>query len=128
MANYILIKSNDSFDADNIDGRLQNTFFDSYEEAYNAMKDELVSLLSLHDKRYEEYLCNVLAHAEYSNVFLGEWEAREHSNYGKSNRYWKIVEIPVVSSYTLEELKSAIENVEARGRGLGQLKCDLGID
>jgi len=90
---YVLIKTNDMFNADNIEGRLQTEIYSTYEEAYECMKNEVVRCLSIHDKRYEEYLQNVLEHWEYTNVCLGKWSAREHSDYGKHTRLWKIVEV-----------------------------------
>lgn len=90
---YILIKTNDFYSADNIEGRIQTEIFSTYGEAYEVMKSEVAQCLCRHDKRGSEYIGNVLEHVEYTNVYLGEWDAREHSDYGKSNRYWKIVEI-----------------------------------
>lgn len=100
--NYILIKTNDFFSPDNIEGRIQTEIFPTYQEAYDTMKNEVVKCLIIHDKRCQEYLHNVLAHCEYTNVYLGEWSAREHSDYGETNRYWKIVDI----SSQMEERKN----------------------
>lgn len=41
----VLIRSNDFYSPDNIDGRLQMEIYDTYEKAYNAMQSEIVSRL-----------------------------------------------------------------------------------
>jgi hypothetical protein len=48
----VLIRSNDFYSPDNIDGRLQMEIYDTYEKAYNTMQSEIVSKLKLDDKRW----------------------------------------------------------------------------
>lgn len=90
---YILIKSNDFYSADNIEGRLQTEKYNTYEDAYNAMKTEVINKFKLDDKEWEKYIVGVLAHIEYSNVYLDTWSARIHTNFGEHNNYWKIIEM-----------------------------------
>ena len=56
---YILIKSNDFYSADNIEGRLQTEKYNTYEDAYNAMKTEVINKLKLDDKEWEKYIVGV---------------------------------------------------------------------
>ena len=88
---FVLIKSNDFYSADNIEGRLQTEIYDTYEKAYNTMQSEVVSKLKLDDKRWRDYIDNVLEHIEYTNIYLGPWSARIHTDFGKRSSYWKIV-------------------------------------
>lgn len=90
---FVLIKSNDFYSPDNIEGRLQTEIYDTYEKAYNAMRSEVVSRLKLDDKRWRDYMDNVLEHINYTNVYLGPWSARIHTDFGECNSYWKIVEV-----------------------------------
>ena len=90
---YILIKSNDFYSADNIEGRLQTKKYNAYEDAYNEMKTEVVKQLKLDDKGWKKYIVGVLNHIEYSNVHLDTWSARIHTNFGKHSSYWKIIEV-----------------------------------
>lgn len=90
---YILIKTNDFYDSDNIDARIQIEKYDTYEQAYEAMKNEVIKYLKIDDDKYEKYLPSVLDHVEYSNVYLGEWSARNHRDYGELNNYWKIISV-----------------------------------
>lgn len=90
---FVLIRSNDFYGPDNIEGRLQTEIYDTYEKAYNAMQSEIVSKLKLDDKRWRDYMDNVLEHMEYTNVYLGPWLARIHTDSGKHSSYWKIIEV-----------------------------------
>ena len=89
----VLIRSNDFYSPDNIDGRLQMEIYDTYEKAYNAMQSEIVSKLKLDDKRWRDYIDNVLEHMGFTNIYLGPWSARIHTDFGKHSSYWKIVEV-----------------------------------
>lgn len=90
---FVLIRSNDFYGPDNIEGRLQTEIYDTYEKAYSVMQSEIVSKLKLDDKRWRDYMDNVLEHMEYTNVYLGPWSARIHTDSGKHSSYWKIVEV-----------------------------------
>lgn len=89
---YILIKSNNFYDADDIESRLQTEKYDTYENAYNTMKNEVIKKLKLDDKGWQKYIVGVLDHIEYSNVYLNTWSARIHTDFGEYSSYWKIIE------------------------------------
>ena len=91
---YVLIRSNDFYNADNIEGRLQTEIYDSYEKAYNVMQTEVINKFKLNDEKWQDYIASILDHIEFSNVHLDTWSARINSNfYGNHNMYWKIVEV-----------------------------------
>lgn len=90
---YVLIKSNNFDDADNIEGRLQTEIYDTYEEAYYIMQTEVIKKLKLDDNEWQRYIAGVLDHIEYTNVYLGTWSARIHTDFGECSNYWKIIEV-----------------------------------
>lgn len=90
---YILIKYTDFYDSDNVEGRLQTKKFESYDEAFEEVKNEVTHTLKCDDKHYLEYLDKVLDGWEFSNVCIDRYTARVHTDYGNSHKYWKIVEI-----------------------------------
>ena len=90
---YILIKSNDFFDTDNIDDRLQTEIYDTYEKAYSVMQAEVIKKLIIDDKGWQKYISGVLNHVEYTNIYLDTWSARIHTDFGEYSNYWKIIEV-----------------------------------
>lgn len=83
----MLIKVNDLCRPDHINGRIQTIPCDTYEEAYEQMKKEVLSHV---DEKYTEA---VISGIEFTDMYLGEDGARIHKNFGKLNYYWKIVKI-----------------------------------
>ena len=83
----MLIKVNDSCRPDNINGRIQAIPCNTYEEAYEQMKEEVLSHV---DKKYVEA---VISGIEFADMYLDEVGARIHKDFGKLNYYWKIVKI-----------------------------------
>lgn len=90
---YILIKYTDFYDSDNVEGRLQTKKFESYNEAFEEVKNEVTHALKCDDDHYLEYLDKVLEGWEFSNVCIDKYAAFVHTDYGNFHRYWKIVEI-----------------------------------
>ena len=87
MHKWILISTNDFYAPDNIKGRIQSEIYNTYEDAYNAMKDSLLGYIEEDRKEL------VLSGIEFTDVALGKYDARRHRDNGKLNNYWKIIEI-----------------------------------
>lgn len=89
MNKWILISTNDFYAPDNIQGRIQSKIYNTYEDAYNTMKDSVLNYVEEDRKEL------VSSGIEFTDVALGEYNARSHRDNGELNNYWKIIEVKI---------------------------------